>query len=382
MEGASLRLEEGPPGDEESKASKKQRKDEQRRRTRARQAFLLVFLVAILVVSKLAAPAPASKQVPGDASRHGALQHEEGRGAPAWHSQHPSNWTSSSGGRPKVTDAASAFSRWVDAGSFAAASHGGGGGEGEGSAAAHGPAEAALDAKCYGEDGAEYDGAGVAMWGKDNIQPDSAACCASCRTHSAAHPGRSGCAVWVFCASAAGCGGPKRGECWGKTRSQSLLPVVRSRGQGWVSGALLSDAEAAEVAAARAAGEAERAARRTRPTNPRVFLDVSINGGAASRMEFVLYATEAPRAAENFRAMCTGEKGGKLTFSGMRFYRIIDQFIDQAGVNGVGSIWGSSTVSGSSFDDDPGGLALRHDTHARTHARTHAHTPLTYPSGL
>ncbi|EOD18861.1 cyclophilin, partial [Emiliania huxleyi CCMP1516] len=68
--------------------------------------------------------------------------------------------------------------------------------------------------------------------------------------------------------------------------------------------------------------------------NPRVFLDVSINGGAASRMEFVLYATEAPRAAENFRAMCTGEKGGKLTFSGMRFYRIIDQFIDQAGVNG------------------------------------------------
>ena len=41
------------------------------------------------------------------------------------------------------------------------------------------------------------------------------------------------------------------------------------------------------------------------------------------------YAHEAPRAAENFRAMCTGEKGGALTFQGMRFYRIIDMFIDQ-----------------------------------------------------
>ena len=55
-------------------------------------------------------------------------------------------------------------------------------------------------------------------------------------------------------------------------------------------------------------------------------------------MEFVLYAHEAPRHAENFRAMCTGEKGGKLTFKGMTFYRIIDMFIDQAGVQAAGSI--------------------------------------------
>lgn len=50
----------------------------------------------------------------------------------------------------------------------------------------------------------------------------------------------------------------------------------------------------------------------------------------AGRIVFSLYATESPRAAENFRAMCTGEKGGKYTYAGMRFYRIIDQFIDQA----------------------------------------------------
>ncbi|KAJ1637448.1 cyclophilin-like domain-containing protein [Pavlovales sp. CCMP2436] len=39
----------------------------------------------------------------------------------------------------------------------------------------------------------------------------------------------------------------------------------------------------------------------------------------------------------------------------MRFYRIIDRFIDQAGVNGINSIWDGA------FDDDPGGLALHHD---------------------
>jgi len=64
---------------------------------------------------------------------------------------------------------------------------------------------------------------------------------------------------------------------------------------------------------------------------------------------------ESPRAAENFRAMCTGEKGGRLTYKGMRFYRILDMFIDQAGVHGVSSIWGEA------FDDDPGGLLLKHD---------------------
>uniref|UniRef100_A0A7R9YJP3 Peptidyl-prolyl cis-trans isomerase n=1 Tax=Diacronema lutheri TaxID=2081491 RepID=A0A7R9YJP3_DIALT len=68
-----------------------------------------------------------------------------------------------------------------------------------------------------------------------------------------------------------------------------------------------------------------------------------------------MYARESPRHAENFRAMCTGERGGKKTFEGMRFYRIIDRFIDQAGVNGVNSIWDEP------FDDDPAGLAMRHD---------------------
>lgn len=42
---------------------------------------------------------------------------------------------------------------------------------------------------------------------------------------------------------------------------------------------------------------------------PRVFMDISIGGAAAGRIVFELFNDVAPRAAENFRCLCTGEKG-------------------------------------------------------------------------
>ena len=42
--------------------------------------------------------------------------------------------------------------------------------------------------------------------------------------------------------------------------------------------------------------------------NPRVFLDVDINGEEAGRLTIVLFADVAPRTAENFR--CAGGGGG------------------------------------------------------------------------
>jgi cyclophilin family peptidyl-prolyl cis-trans isomerase len=47
--------------------------------------------------------------------------------------------------------------------------------------------------------------------------------------------------------------------------------------------------------------------------NPKVFFDVTIGGQSAGRVTMELYADLVPRTAENFRALCTGEKGmGKL----------------------------------------------------------------------
>lgn len=72
-------------------------------------------------------------------------------------------------------------------------------------------------------------------------------------------------------------------------------------------------AEAAADAAARAAAAeadvARRAQLRDDASKPLVFLDVEIAGEAIGRMEFVLFTEESPRAAENFRALCTCEKG-------------------------------------------------------------------------
>ena len=47
--------------------------------------------------------------------------------------------------------------------------------------------------------------------------------------------------------------------------------------------------------------------------NPKVFFDLTIGGQGAGRVTMELYADLVPRTAENFRALCTGEKGmGKL----------------------------------------------------------------------
>ena len=222
--------------------------------------------------------------------------------------------------------------------------------------------------QCYIAPHTEYDGP-VVLWGPDNIQSSASACCSSCRHHRSTHEGSGGCVYWVFCGLPGGCGTQKSGECWGKGRAHptELRPAVRAKGDKcpWTSGGVFSAQEAAAIR--KADEEAERVIieRRERAGNPRVFLDISITWSqppadgepqpTGGRVEFVLYAHESPRHAENFRAMCTGEKGGAYTFKGMRFYRILDQFIDQAGVHSVNSIWDTS------FDDDPGGLKLLHD---------------------
>ncbi|KAK4388944.1 Peptidyl-prolyl cis-trans isomerase CYP95, partial [Sesamum angolense] len=69
-----------------------------------------------------------------------------------------------------------------------------------------------------------------------------------------------------------------------------------------------------------------------------VFLDVSIDGDPVERMTFELFTDVAPKTAENFRALCTGEKGvsaktGKpLHYKGTFFHRIKKGYLAQEGI--------------------------------------------------
>lgn len=124
-------------------------------------------------------------------------------------------------------------------------------------------------------------------------------------------------------------------------------------------------------------------------TNPKVFFDISIAGKPAGRLVFELFADNVPRTADNFRALCTGEKGrafvpplptdddvtpkspriGRgakadadpvytdansvaLHYKGCAFHRIIPGFMCQGGDITDGDGTGGMSIYGPSFRDE------------------------------
>ncbi|KOC71330.1 Peptidyl-prolyl cis-trans isomerase D [Habropoda laboriosa] len=92
-------------------------------------------------------------------------------------------------------------------------------------------------------------------------------------------------------------------------------------------------------------------------SDPSSNLDIAIESEKVGRVVIQLFKDVVPRTAENFRALCTGEKGigingKKLHYKGSIFHKVLSQFMIQGGdiINFDGT--SGESIYGAQFEDE------------------------------
>ncbi|KAK5860973.1 hypothetical protein PBY51_022406 [Eleginops maclovinus] len=97
----------------------------------------------------------------------------------------------------------------------------------------------------------------------------------------------------------------------------------------------------------------------------RVFFDIGISNVLVGRVVIELFSDVCPKTCENFRCLCTGEKGiGKgtmkpLHYKGCLFHRVVKDFMIQGGDFSEGNGRGGESIYGGFFEDES--FAVKHN---------------------